>query len=97
MGKLLSENYKEILVIYDVTDDRRRRKLVKELGGYIVRVQKSAFQGKLLDRQIQMLIKKMLKSIKKDEDSLTIYIFGSSCRSVNLGKELYEDTAYLYC
>ena len=40
MGKLLSENYKEILVIYDVTDDRRRRKLVKELGGYIVRVQK---------------------------------------------------------
>lgn len=40
-----------ILVIYDITETRRRNQLVAYLEQYTVRVQKSAFQGILTGGQ----------------------------------------------
>lgn len=44
-----------ILVIYDITDNKRRSKLVKILESYGFRVQKSAFEARLSDKQYRNL------------------------------------------
>lgn len=42
--EIYNENKKLILVIYDIVDNKRRRKMVKFLEKYGLRVQKSAFE-----------------------------------------------------
>ena len=43
-----------VLVIYDITDDKRRTKMVRCLERYGVRVQKSAFEAFLTERILTM-------------------------------------------
>ena len=50
-----------VLVIYDIIDNKRRTRLVKILEGFGFRVQKSAFEARLSERQYQ----KLLSSIEK--------------------------------
>ena len=42
-----------VLIIYDIVDNRRRTKMVKCLEAYAVRVQKSAFEGRLTKKQYE--------------------------------------------
>ena len=42
-----------VLVIYDIIDNKRRTRLVKILEGFGFRVQKSAFEARLSERQYQ--------------------------------------------
>ena len=67
------------LIIYDITNDKRRTKFVKEISKYGIRVQKSAFEVWIN----HVLYKKMLGDlnalIKDDEDSLRAYHLSDSC------------------
>ena len=61
-----------VLVIYDIVDNKRRNKLVKLLESYGFRVQKSAFEARLSEKQYQ----KLLESIEKfaiEEDNIRTY------------------------
>ena len=62
-----------VLIIYDVTDDKRRRKLVKYLEQYAVRIQYSAFQGYLTAAQYKKLCNQAGRFINAKTDSLRIY------------------------
>lgn len=62
-----------VLVIYDVSDNKRRNRLVKCLEQYAVRVQKSAFQGCLTKAQCKKLSKQIQRFIDAKTDSLRIY------------------------
>lgn len=60
------------LIIYDVADNRRRRKIAGVLEDCAVRVQESAFEARLSNRQLARL-EKRLAAIAVPEDSLRYY------------------------
>ena len=45
-----------VLVIYDITDDRRRTRMVKCLERYGIRVQKSAFEAFLMEKKYERMM-----------------------------------------
>ncbi|ESL02974.1 CRISPR-associated protein Cas2 [Catonella morbi ATCC 51271] len=61
-----------ILIIYDITDDKHRRNLVKILSSFGLRVQKSAFEARLNKRQYNKLLSKIEK-FYRDSDNIRIY------------------------
>lgn len=61
-----------VLVIYDISENTRRNKLVKLLEGYGFRVQKSAFESRLSERQYQKLLCDIDK-FAKENDNIRIY------------------------
>ena len=62
-----------VLIIYDITDNKRRRDMVKLLASYGIRVQKSAFECLLEPALVETLVKRAPRLILEDEDSLRIY------------------------
>ncbi len=61
-----------IVIIYDVSDNKRRGKIAKLLSGYGRRVQKSAFECLLNKKKYAKLID-MLEKIIHEEDLLRVY------------------------
>ena len=61
-----------ILIIYDITDDKHRRNLVKILTSFGLRVQKSAFEARLNKRQYNKLLSKIEK-FYRDSENIRIY------------------------
>lgn len=61
-----------VLVIYDISEDRRRNKLVKILSSYGFRVQKSAFEAILRPNKYEQLLKE-ISTVPAATDSVRIY------------------------
>lgn len=66
------DNRKYYLIIYDISNDKRRYKIAKLLEGYGKRVQMSAFECWLNDRLYKKL-NNSLDKISKEEDNIRIY------------------------
>ncbi|MCX8000232.1 MAG: CRISPR-associated endonuclease Cas2 [Leptospiraceae bacterium] len=61
--------YIEILVCYDIGDDKRRRKFVKELKDVgLQNIQESVFWGRVLNAEIKAILRIMESLLKKEED-----------------------------
>ena len=82
-----------VLVIYDITENKRRAKMVKCLERYGVRVQKSAFEGFLTEKKYAKLADQAHRLIDPRTDSLHIYLLANhtSVRSWGLGDRHVED------
>jgi len=61
------------VVIYDISDDKRRRRVFNLLEGYGQRVQFSAFECVLNDRKFEELRSRLIKVVKVNEDSVRFY------------------------
>ncbi len=70
---------RNIIVVYDVTDDRRRAKLFKTLEGYGIPVQFSVFECELSDENFLIMKHKVEGIINKDEDSVIYYDLCQRC------------------
>ena len=81
-----------VLVIYDITDNKKRREIVKFLSGYGVRVQKSAFEMFLDKKKIKEL-KKGLKNFRGNGDKINIYQFSKFSKIYKYGKPDIKDYA----
>jgi len=66
-------------VAYDITDNKRRRKLHKFLKQYGLNVQKSIFQCVVNEEILDDIISKMLKFIDERSDKLYIYPICERC------------------
>lgn len=83
-GDKTTEKKYFILVIYDISDNKRRNRMVKILNGYGFRVQKSAFEAHLLPRKYKKLLKDIEKipdicdsiRVYKMQDMSTVKVFG---------------------
>lgn len=62
-----------ILVIYDITDTKRRNNLIRLLNGYGVRVQKSAFEIVIGRNNIKRLTSDIRKLIDIKLDNVRLY------------------------
>jgi CRISPR-associated protein Cas2 len=61
------------VIAYDVTDDKRRRKLHNLLSGYCGWTQYSLFEGHLTSKERVALEEKLCRIIDEDEDSVRFY------------------------
>lgn len=66
-----------VLVIYDITDNKRRNRMVKCLERYGMRVQRSAFEAFLTKRKYEYLVGEAQNLIDGTTDSLRIYLLAS--------------------
>ena len=73
-----------VLIIYDITDDRRRVKFAKFLSSFGYRVQKSAFEAKLTKKQYERLRRGIEVRFRK-EDNIRIYKFQSESEIFSYG------------
>ena len=74
------------LVIYDITDSKKRQKMVKCLERYALRVQRSCFEGLLTMSQYKKLELETSKIIDEETDSLRIYVLQDHTRVKVWGK-----------
>lgn len=61
---------KKLIVVYDITDDKRRRNLFKLLKSYGIRTQYSFFECLLSGRQEEKLKYQILDIIEPSEDKV---------------------------
>jgi CRISPR-associated protein Cas2 len=83
-----------VLVIYDISNDKRRARVSKFLKGFGFRVQNSAFECNVNLRQYNELTKKIEKMINIEEDLLRIYKLTSTIDILtfgNIGRIVDED------
>ena len=88
----------KVLIIYDISDDRRRRKCVKLLNSYGNRVQYSAFEAEMDDCKYHKLLKTM-KKMETETDNIRVYKL-SGCVEVHrfgVGKKklILEDEIFI--
>ena len=69
------------VLAYDITDNRRRAKVVKLLESLGFRVQGSVFEGYINSQEIERLIRRLSLVIDRDSDSMRIYPLCESCRA----------------
>ena len=65
-------NKRMVLIIYDISDNRRRSRMVKVLESFGVRVQKSAFEAILRPNKYRKLLNS-IKNIPEKTDSVRVY------------------------
>jgi len=84
------------VISYDVSDDKKRRKLAKYLESYGVRVQYSVFETELNDTQVSKMIRGIQSRIDKSTDTVRIYAIPKDFREriVTIGEnkgQFYDD------
>ncbi len=70
---------RNIIIVYDIADDRRRLKLFKTLEGYGIPVQLSVFECEMSDEDFLLMNHKVESIINKDEDSVIYYDLCPRC------------------
>jgi CRISPR-associated protein Cas2 len=62
-----------ILVSYDISDDKRRTKVMKALEDFGKRVQYSVFECRLTPAQIEKLKRRVQPFVRDEDDSVRFY------------------------
>ena len=68
-----------IVVVYDISNDRRRVKLHNLLKNYGTPVQYSVFECYLKEKQVVEMKKRVIKLIKEKVDSIRFYNLCGAC------------------
>lgn len=66
------ENKLLVLVIYDISDNKKRTRFFKFLQNYGFSVQKSAFEARISQKQYQKMLIEIPKKINQ-EDNIRVY------------------------
>lgn len=69
-----------VIVVYDISNDKRRVKLHNLLKDYGTPVQYSVFECYLETREIAIMKKSVIKLIKKKVDSVRFYTLCDACK-----------------
>lgn len=68
------------VLVYDITDDKRRLKIARACEATAERVQRSVFEGYFTKKELDRLLKKLAHIMIEEEDSLRVYRLCASCR-----------------
>jgi CRISPR-associated protein Cas2 len=81
------------VVCYDIANDQRRRRVVRELEAFGVRVQESVFECWVDDLQRQRLEQALLRAIHQEDDRIVCYCVERSPKeeALVLGSQLSSD------
>ena len=81
------------VISYDISEDRMRRKIAKELQNYGVRIQYSVFECDLTAKRYKELYAKLVKlTLELHEGSIRIYTICQNCQEkiVTIGEPLNQ-------
>lgn len=67
------------IIAYDIVKTRKRNKVAEILKDYGIRVQKSVFECRLNDADLNGLTQKLSEAIDKKTDSILIYYLCEAC------------------
>ena len=81
-----------VVVIYDISNDKRRSKLGKFLSGFGIRVQNSAFECYIDEKTYKKLSEKIKYYIRK-EDLIKIYKIDVNARVISQGLDPEKEIA----
>jgi len=81
------------LLAYDISDDKRRRKIARLCEAVAERVQYSLFEAYLTSAELERLLKKTGRWLKEDQDSLRVYTLCETCRGRILARGQGQVTA----
>jgi CRISPR-associated protein Cas2 len=70
---------RHLVVSYDIVDDARRARVAKFLRGYLIRVQKSVFEGEIEDNRYEPLKEGVEKRVDLAEDTVRFYTLCARC------------------
>lgn len=81
------------LIIYDISNNKRRRKVAKVLESYGIRIQESAFECSVTKYSVSAMLRDLNKYLDPDNDKLRIYILNSmnTVHSVGIHPQLPEE------
>lgn len=86
------------VIAYDITSDRRRRRLSKRLEDFGVRSQKSVFVFQLPPNRLDGLWNDIRETIDEDEDAVACYHLCARCathvRSIGIAAAPRKDPEY---
>ena len=68
-----------VVVCYDVTENRRRNRLLKFLKGYIRHVQKSVFEGEIDEKKYEPMRAGIASIVDRSIDTVRIYQLCGRC------------------
>ncbi len=87
-----------VIVVYDISDNKRRTKLANFLEGYGRRVQYSVFECFLSYSQVEALYEKVQKRVKPEEDNVRFYWISKKCaeKTLTIGSDLPEQPPNYY-
>lgn len=83
-----------ILVVYDISNDKRRTKLHNALLDFGTPVQYSVFECLLTDKEQERMKKKVMKVIRPKKDQVRFYFVCAECLKrveVTSGREVLTD------
>ena len=84
------------VVCYDIANDRRRRRLVRELEAFGVRVQESVFECWIDAEQRRRMERTLAALIRPEDDSLACYrLGGEPGEAMVVGGEISRNAAFL--
>ena len=90
----------QIVVAYDIADDKRRNRVAKCMEGYGLRVNYSVFECVLKPQKLKKMKQELNKLIKPSEDSIRIYRLCRSCiaetETMGVGPERFEQLGLIY-
>lgn len=69
------------LIAYDISSDRRLRRVARVCCDYGVRVEKSVFECDLKDEAFADFWSKLMRELNTDEDSLVVYPICKHCEN----------------
>lgn len=85
-----------VVVVYDVSDNKKRYRIHKVMKGFGEWVQRSAFECHLKDNQIEVMKNKLKKHIDPKIDMLRIYKISTTPKVWTYGKiDLTEDEKFV--
>jgi len=71
-----------VVVCYDVSDDRRRSRLMKHLKAFLEHVQKSVFEGPLDGGRFERMRRGIPGKIDMEKDAVRVYSLCRRCSPV---------------
>ena len=88
------------IVCYDVSDDKRRRKISEVLDGYGDRIQESVFELPVESLLMDKCMGELMDLVKESEDCVAIYRLCASCDSERTyfgeaASDIGEETAFV--
>lgn len=79
------------LVIYDLSSDKNRNRLLKVLKGYAISSQKSVYECMLTENQLKEICNISEELIKNPDDRISIIELDPRCSRDFLGKACVQD------
>ena len=67
------------LLVYDISDDKRRLKIARQFEANAERVQRSVFEGYFNKKELDRLLKRATQIMIEEEDSLRVYRLCARC------------------